>query len=115
MGWVERSRDEEMRMKSLAGARVVLVAVIAVGCAGGAALAQSAGQDVKNAGSDTKAAATDTGHATKDAAVDTKNGTAKVYHKTASGTKTAAQDTANGTKKLGDKITGKPTTPATPQ
>lgn len=67
------------------------------------AIAQTAGQDMKDAGHDTKNAAKETGHGvkkgTKTGYRKTKNGTKKVYHKTGS-----------GLKKLGDKMDGKPDT-----
>jgi hypothetical protein len=88
--------------------RFFVAASLAAGLAYGAAVAQTAGQDMKNAGQDTKSAAKDTGHATaqtsKKVYHKTKRGTKKVYHKTAQGTKTAAHRTQNA----GDALAGKP-------
>jgi hypothetical protein len=81
----------------------VTAAGLAVGLGCGMALAQGAGQDMKDAGHATKDAAVDAGHATKTAAVDTAHGTKKVYHKTAAGTKTVAHKTAHGTDVAADK------------
>jgi hypothetical protein len=67
----------------------------------GSAIAQSAGQDMKNAGSDTKDAAKSTGRGVK-------KGTKKAYHKTKSGTKKAYHKTGHGVAKVGDKMEGKP-------
>jgi hypothetical protein len=65
------------------------------------AIAQSAGQDMKNAGTDTKDAAKNTGSGIK-------KGTKKAYHKTKSGTKKAYHKTGHGVAKVGDKMSGKP-------
>ena len=96
----------------------LLAAALAAGL-GGSALAQTAGQDMKNAGSETKAAAKDTGkataQATKTTARKTKNGTKKAYHKTVNATKDAGEDTKAGAKEAGrrtenagDAVAGKP-------
>jgi hypothetical protein len=88
--------------------RVFLAVLLTAGLACGTAVAQTAGQDMKNAGRDTKNAAVDTGHATattsKKVYRKTKKGTKKAYHKTAQGTKTAAHRTENA----GDALAGKP-------
>jgi len=66
------------------------------------AVAQTAGQDMKDAGHDTKQAAKDTGNGVK-------KGTKTGYHKTKHGAKKAYHKTGEGTEKLGDKMQGKPT------
>ena len=95
-------------MEKIRITRLLLAASLAVGLACGTALAQTAGQEMKDAGHDTKNAAVDTGHATaqttKKVYHKTKRGTKKVYHKTAQGTKTAAHRTENA----GDALAGKP-------
>jgi len=68
---------------------------------GASAIAQTAGQDMKNAGTDTKDAA-------KSAGSGVKKGTKKAYHKTKSGTKKAYHKTGKGAEKVGDKMQGKP-------
>ncbi len=65
------------------------------------AIAQSAGQDMKDAGHDTKQAAKDTGHGVK-------KGTKTAYRKTKNGTKKAYHKTGSGIAKVGDKMDGKP-------
>lgn len=66
-----------------------------------AAVAQTAGQDMKNAGTDTKDAA-------KSAGAGIKKGTKKAYRKTKSGTKKAYHKTGKDVAKVGDKMEGKP-------
>jgi hypothetical protein len=65
------------------------------------AIAQSAGQDMKNAGTDTKDAAKSTGSGIK-------KGTKTAYRKTKNGTKKAYHKTGEGAEKVGDKMQGKP-------
>ncbi|MBB5055397.1 putative small secreted protein [Granulicella aggregans] len=65
------------------------------------AMAQTAGQDIKDAGHETKQAAKDTGHGIK-------KGTKTGYHKTKNGTKKAYHKTGSGIAKVGDKMEGKP-------
>jgi hypothetical protein len=69
-------------------------------CAG-SAIAQTAGQDMKNAGTDTKDAA-------KSAGSGVKKGTKTAYRKTKNGTKKAYHKTGEGAEKVGDKMQGKP-------
>src|ERR1700733_3633230 len=88
-------------MKTVTLARMLLVAGLGIGLSSGAAIAQDAGQDMKDAGHATKDAAKDTGHATKTAAVDTAHATRTVAHKTAHGTTVAADKTADGAKVAG--------------
>ena len=66
-----------------------------------AAVAQTAGQDIKTAGTDTKDAAKSTGKGVK-------KGTKTAYRKTKNGTKTAVHKTGEGVSKVGDKMEGKP-------
>ncbi len=68
---------------------------------GSSAIAQSAGQDMKNAGTDTKDAAKSTGSGIK-------KGTKTAYRKTKNGTKKAYHKTGKGAEKVGDKMQGKP-------
>jgi Ni/Co efflux regulator RcnB len=65
------------------------------------AIAQTAGQDIKDAGHDTKNAAKETGHGIK-------KGTKTGYRKTKNGTKKAYHKTGSGVAKVGDKMEGKP-------
>ncbi len=65
------------------------------------AIAQTAGQDMKDAGHETKQAVKDTGHGIK-------TGTKKGYHKTKHGVKKAYHKTGEGVAKVGDKMEGKP-------
>ncbi len=67
-----------------------------------AAVAQTAGQDMKHAGTDTKDAAKSTGSGVK-------KGTKTAYRKTKNGTKKAYHKTGSGVAKVGDKMEGKPT------
>lgn len=80
------------------------------------ALAQTAGQDMKNAGSDTKHAASSAGHGiargTEKGYDKTKYGTEKGYHKTVRGTKKGYHKTAHATKTGVHKVEGRPDTPA---
>jgi hypothetical protein len=79
-----------------------LILIIALSAA--PAIAQTAGQDIKNAGSDTK-------HATTSAGKGIEKGTKTGYHKTVSGTKKGYHKTAHVTKKGVHKVEGKPDTP----
>ncbi len=61
---------------------LVIAATLTLTLSSALAVAQTAGQDLKNAGSDTKSA-------TKSAGSGVSKGTKKAYHKTKSGTKKA--------------------------
>jgi hypothetical protein len=95
-------------MKNISITQALLAAGLTVGLGCGVALAQDAGQDMKDAGHSTKNAAVDTGHATKDAAVDTGHATKRVVHKTAHKTKRVAKTSAHRTENAGDALAGKP-------
>jgi hypothetical protein len=87
--WISAiASEDENQMKAIELTSGSLLLALALTCA--PAIAQTAGQDMKNAGTDTKNAAKDAGHGVK-------TGTVKAYDKTASGTKTAYHKTANGT------------------
>ena len=108
--------------------KMTTAALFASLCVGGA-LAQTAGQDMKDAGHDTahatKKVAHKTGEGTKKAYHKTKHVTKVAAHKTADGTETVAHDTkrdteigakktATGTRNVGRRIEGKPTVPNHP-
>jgi hypothetical protein len=82
----------------------LLTTALCVGMAAPAALAQTAGQDMKDAGHETKNATKDVGHGvakgTKKAYHKTEHGTEKAYDKTKEGTEKGYHKTAQGTKKV---------------
>jgi hypothetical protein len=88
--------------------KFMFTAGLAMGLGAGIAIAQTAGQDMKDAGHDTKNAAVDTGHATRKVAHKTVRGTKHVAKKTGHETKHAAVATGHRTENVGDAIAGKP-------
>jgi hypothetical protein len=95
-------------MKTETMTRIFLAAALTIGLGAGVALAQTAGQDMKDAGHDTKNAAVDTGHATKKVAHKTAHKTKVAAKKTGHATKHAAVATGHRTQNVGDAIVGKP-------
>jgi hypothetical protein len=89
----------------------LLTTALCIGMAAPAALAQTAGQDMKDAGHETKNATKDVGHGvakgTKKGWHKTKAGTEKAYHKTAQGTKHVVHGTAHATEHGASKVEDK--------
>jgi len=100
----------------------LLASALCMGMAVPAAMAQTAGQDMKDAGHETKNATKDVGHGiakgtkkgwhttksgTEKVASGTKHGTEKAYDKTKSGTKHVVHGTARATEHGANKVEDK--------